>query len=626
MDHRRGADRLGPHRRALLGLAGARARRPAPDILTFAKGIGNGMSIGGVVARAEIMNCLARNSISTFGGTPVTAAGASPTSATCWNTTCRATPRGRRPARRAARAATSPIVGEVRGRGLMIGVELVRPGTGHRRARARAASAVLEAAKRRGLLIGKGGLHGNALRIAPPLSLTVARGGRGARPAHGVDRGRGGAGRPRRRVRRGGGGRRHDATLDPRRPGHHRGRRDARRRADRGRAGRRPRRARLAGRGLAGPPTPSIDATGKYVIPGGVDAHTHMEMPFGGTYASDTFETGTRAAAWGGTTTIVDFADPVASAQPLREGLDAWHAKADGNCAIDYGFHMILSDVNEGTLKEMDLLVEEGVTSFKLFMAYPGVFYSDDGQILRAMQRGAENGGLIMMHAENGIAIDVLVEQALARGETDPRYHGEVRHALLEAEATHRAIQLAQVAGAPLYVVHVSAEEAVAELARARDEGCNAFGETCPQYLFLSTDNLAEPGLRGRQVRLLDAAAPAASTRRRCGGGCAPNDLQVVSTDHCPFCFEGQKELGRGDFSKIPNGLPGVENRMDLLHQAVVDGHISRRRWIEIACATPARMFGLYPRKGTDRAGRRRRHRHLRPARRAGALRARPTT
>lgn len=341
----------------------------------------------------------------------------------------------------------------------------------------------------------------------------------------------------------------------------------------------------------------TIDATGKYVIPGGVDAHTHMELPFGGTFASDTFETGTRAAAWGGTTTIIDFAVQSVG-HSLREGLDAWHAKAEGNCAIDYGFHMIVSDVNQETLKEMDLLVEEGVTSFKQFMAYPGVFYSDDGQILRAMQRSAENGGLIMMHAENGIAIDVLVEQALARGETDPRYHGEVRKALLEAEATHRAIRLAQVAGAPLYIVHVSAQEAVAELIRARDEGLDVFGETCPQYLFLSTDNLAEPDFEGAKYVCSTPLRPK-EHQAALWKGLRTNDLQVVSTDHCPFCFVGQKELGRGDFSKIPNGMPGVENRMDLLHQAVVDGHISRRRWIEIACATPARMFGLYPKKGT---------------------------
>ncbi|MFE0809454.1 dihydropyrimidinase [Streptomyces sp. NPDC058848] len=344
-----------------------------------------------------------------------------------------------------------------------------------------------------------------------------------------------------------------------------------------------------------------IDASGKYVVPGGVDGHTHMEMPFGGTYAADTFETGTRAAAWGGTTTIVDFAIQSVG-HSLRSGLDAWHAKAEGNCAIDYAFHMIVSDVNEKTLKEMDLLVEEGVTSFKQFMAYPGVFYSDDGQILRAMQRAAENGGLIMMHAENGIAIDVLVEQALARGETDPRYHGEVRKALLEAEATHRAIKLAQVAGAPLYVVHVSATEAVAELTRARDEGLPVFGETCPQYLFLSTDNLAEPGFEGAKYVCSTPLRPK-EHQAALWRGLRTNDLQVVSTDHCPFCFTGQKELGRGDFSKIPNGMPGVENRMDLLHQAVVDGHISRRRWIEIACATPARMFGLYPKKGTIAPG-----------------------
>ncbi|MFF7144355.1 MULTISPECIES: dihydropyrimidinase [Streptomyces] len=345
----------------------------------------------------------------------------------------------------------------------------------------------------------------------------------------------------------------------------------------------------------------TLDATGKYVIPGGVDAHTHMEMPFGGTYASDTFETGTRAAAWGGTTTIVDFAVQSVG-RSLREGLDTWHAKAEGNCAIDYGFHMIVSDVNPETLKEMDLLVGEGLTSFKQFMAYPGVFYSDDGQILRAMQRAADNGGLIMMHAENGIAIDVLAEQALARGETDPRHHGEVRRALLEAEATHRAIQLAQVAGAPLYVVHVSAQQAVAELTRARDEGLPVFGETCPQYLFLSTDNLAEPDFEGAKYVCSTPLRPE-EHQAALWKGLRTDDLQVVSTDHCPFCFVGQKELGRGDFSKIPNGLPGVENRMDLLHQAVVDGHISRRRWIEIACATPARMFGLYPKKGTIAPG-----------------------
>jgi dihydropyrimidinase len=344
-----------------------------------------------------------------------------------------------------------------------------------------------------------------------------------------------------------------------------------------------------------------IDASGKYVVPGGVDAHTHMEMPFGGTYAADTFETGTRAAAWGGTTTIVDFAIQ-SMGGALREGLDAWHAKAEGRCAIDYGFHMILADVNEGSLKEMEALIGEGVTSFKLFMAYPGVFYSDDGKILRALQKGAETGGLTMMHAENGIAIDVLVEQALARGNTDPRYHGVVRHALLEAEATHRAIKLAQVAGAPIYIVHLSATEALAQISEARTAGFNAFAETCPQYLFLSTDDLAKPDFEGAKYVCSTPLRPV-EHQANLWRGLRTDDLSVVSTDHCPFCFKGQKEMGIGDFSKIPNGLPGVETRMDLLHSGVVDGHISRRRWIEIACATPARMFGLYPRKGTIAPG-----------------------
>jgi len=339
-----------------------------------------------------------------------------------------------------------------------------------------------------------------------------------------------------------------------------------------------------------------IDATGCYVIPGGVDAHTHMEMPFGGTVAADTFETGTRAAAWGGTTTIVDFAVQKIG-DGLRETLDAWHAKAEGTCAIDYAFHLILSDVNERTLAEMPGLVDEGVSSFKLFMAYPGALYSDDGRILRAMQSCAAIGALPMTHAENGIAIDVLVQQALAARRTDPRFHGSTRPALLEAEAVHRAIALARVAGAPLYVVHVSATEAVEELTRARDLGLNVFGETCPQYLFLTEDDMARPDFEGAKY-VCSTPLRAAEHQGALWRGLRTDDLSVVSTDHCPFCFAGQKEIGRGDFSRIPNGLPGVEHRMDLLHQAVLDGHIGRRRWIELACATPARMFGLYPTKG----------------------------
>ncbi|MEN3613503.1 dihydropyrimidinase [Plantactinospora sp. ZYX-F-223] len=344
-----------------------------------------------------------------------------------------------------------------------------------------------------------------------------------------------------------------------------------------------------------------VDATGKYVIPGGIDAHTHMELPFGGTNASDTFDTGTRAAAYGGTTTIVDFAVQ-RTGEVVQDGLAAWHAKADGNCHVDYAFHMILGGVDDDALKAMDMLVaDEGISSFKLFMAYPGVFYSDDGQILRAMQRARESGAMIMMHAENGIAIDVLVQQALARGETDPIHHGLTRPEALEAEATHRAIRLAEVArDCPLYIVHLSASQALAQVAAARHAGRNVFAETCPQYLYLTLeDQLGAPGFEGAKwVCSTPLRSKHESHHRDLWQGLRSNDLAVVSTDHCPFCFKDQKELGLGDFSKIPNGIGGVEHRVDLLYQGVVDGKLTLARWVETIATTPARMFGLYPRKG----------------------------
>jgi dihydropyrimidinase len=347
-----------------------------------------------------------------------------------------------------------------------------------------------------------------------------------------------------------------------------------------------------------------IDAQRKYVVPGGVDAHTHMELPFGGTHASDTFETGTRAAAWGGTTTVIDFAVQ-RTGERVQDGLAAWHAKADGECAIDYGFHQIIGGVDDDSLKAMDELVAEGITSFKLFMAYPGVFYSDDGQILRAMQTAAGNGSLVMMHAENGIAIDVLVSQALARGETAPRYHGLTRPWETEEEATHRAIMLARLTGAPLYIVHMSAKQAVATLAAARDDGWNVFGETCPQYLYLSLEeHLSAPGFEGaKYVCSTPLRSRAEGHHDELWKALRTNDLSVVSTDHCPFCMKEQKELGIGDFSKIPNGIGSVEHRMDLIYQGVVEGHITLARWVELCSTTPARMFGLYPRKGVIAPG-----------------------
>jgi len=344
-----------------------------------------------------------------------------------------------------------------------------------------------------------------------------------------------------------------------------------------------------------------IDATGQYVLPGGIDVHTHMEMPFGGTFSADTFETGTRAAAWGGTTTIIDFAVQ-AKGTSLLATLDQWHAKADGNCAIDYGFHMIVSDVNDSTLKEMDACIAAGVNSFKMFMAYPGVFYATDGEILLAMQQAARSGATVMMHAENGIAIDQLVAQALAAGRTDPVYHGLSRPPELEGEATSRAITLAQVAQCPLYIVHLSASQALAAVAEARNAGQNVFAETCPQYLFLSIDDLARPEFEGSKFVCSPPLRPKPH-QDSLWRGLRTNDLSVVSTDHCPFCFKDQKEMGRGDFSKIPNGMPGVEHRMDLLYAGVTAGHLTLPRWVEVASTTPARMFGLYPRKGVIAAG-----------------------
>ncbi len=354
----------------------------------------------------------------------------------------------------------------------------------------------------------------------------------------------------------------------------------------------------------------TVDATGKYVIPGGIDAHTHMQLPFGGTEAIDTFETGTVAAAWGGTTTIIDFAVQT-QGQRVEEGLAAWHEKARGNCAIDYGFHQIIGGVDEYSLKAMETLVDEGITSYKMFMAYPGVFYATDDQILRAMQKARDLGLLTMMHAENGPAIDVLAEQLYNAGKTTPYFHGIARAWQMEEEATHRAIMLADLTEAPLYVVHVSAKQAVAQISEARNRGQNVFGETCPQYLYLSLEEqlgatgdptwgdfegakwVCSTPLRSREEGHQDAMWQ----------GLRTNDLQMVSTDHCPFCMKDQKELGRGDFRAIPNGIGSIEHRMDLLYQGVVTGRISLERWVEITSTTPARMFGLYGTKGVIQPG-----------------------
>jgi dihydropyrimidinase len=345
-----------------------------------------------------------------------------------------------------------------------------------------------------------------------------------------------------------------------------------------------------------------IDATDRYVIPGGIDCHTHLDMPFGGTTSADDFESGTIAAAFGGTTSIVDFAIQYRG-QTLHHAWETWMKKAEGKAAIDYGFHMIMTEVNDGIEQEMDALVRQGITSFKLFMAYPGVFMLDDASIFRAMLRTGKNGGTICMHAENGGVIDVLVQKALAEGKTAPKYHALTRPARAEAEATHRAIALAEMADVPVYIVHLSAAEALEMVTDARDRGLLAFAETCPQYLFLSYDNYEEPGFEGAKYVMSPPLRPR-ETQDQLWRGLAFNDLQAISTDHCPFCMKEQKVLGEHDFSKIPNGAPGIETRMSLVYDGGVrPGRISLNRWVELTSTSPAKIFGLFPRKGTIAPG-----------------------
>ena len=346
----------------------------------------------------------------------------------------------------------------------------------------------------------------------------------------------------------------------------------------------------------------TIDARGRLVIPGGIDPHTHMELPFGGTSASDTFETGTIAAAHGGTTTIIDFAVQ-SKGQALNQALDVWHQKAEGRTSIDYGFHLICTDLPDSRLPEIKTLIDQGVTSFKLFMAYPGVFLVDDATIYKAMGTASEKGGLICMHAENGVVIDAIVKRALAEGKTAPKYHALTRPTKAEAEGVHRAIALAEMAGAPVYIVHLSCDDALQEVTRARDNGIPAYAETCPQYLFLDYSVYEKPGFEGAKY-VMTPPIREQWNQDKLWRGLAFNDLQVVSTDHCPFCFKEQKELGKDDFSKIPNGGPGVEHRMSLIYNGgVVGGRISVNRFVEITSTSAAKIFGLFPRKGTIAVG-----------------------
>ncbi len=346
-----------------------------------------------------------------------------------------------------------------------------------------------------------------------------------------------------------------------------------------------------------------IDASKKLVIPGGIDPHTHLELPFGGTFSSDDFRTGTIAAAHGGTTTLIDFAVQY-KGESLIQAIDNWHKKAEGKPAIDYSFHLIATDLPDDRLPEMKrLILDEGIISFKLFMAYPGVFLVDDGTIFKAMTKAGEHGGLICMHAENGVVIDVMVKRALAQGHTAPKYHALTRPTKAEAEGTSRAIAIAEMAGVPVYIVHLSCYDALQKVRQARDLGLPVYAETCPQYLFLDYSSYEQPGFEGAKY-VMTPPLRDPSNQEELWKGLRMDDLQVISTDHCPFCFKEQKELGKDDFSKIPNGGPGVENRMGLIYNGgVAAGQINLNRFVELTSTAAAKIFGLFPRKGTIAVG-----------------------
>ena len=353
-----------------------------------------------------------------------------------------------------------------------------------------------------------------------------------------------------------------------------------------------------------------IDASGMLLLPGGIDVHTHLDMPFGGTTSSDDFETGTRAAAFGGTTTLIDFAIQ-ARGMKMRDALDIWWKKAENRASIDYGLHMIVTDLYEAGLEDMDAMVDEGVASFKLFMAYPGVLMVDDATIFKALSQSARNGALICMHAENGGVIDVIVRRALAEGKTAPIYHALTRPATAEAEAVHRAIALAEMAGAPVYIVHLSSEDALNQVREARDRGVPAFAETCPQYLLLSTDELARPGFEGAKYVFTPPLREKAASAEAVGWAQARSSASGLHRP-LPVLLCRSEGAGKDDFTKIPNGGPGIENRLQLLyHHGVNEGRLSLNRFVELVSTTPARLFGLYPRKGELAPGERCRHRGL---------------
>lgn len=346
-----------------------------------------------------------------------------------------------------------------------------------------------------------------------------------------------------------------------------------------------------------------IDATGKYVMPGGIDPHTHLDMPFNNTVTDDDWESGTVAAAFGGTTTILDFCLSAGETK-LADAVAKWHAKAQGKAVIDYGFHLMITDFTPETEKELPIILkQEGITSMKVFMAYAREFQSSDRTLFKAFKIGKETGTVVMVHCENGSVIDELVEEALANGNTEPIYHALTRPEAVEGEATKRAIELANIAGAKLYVVHVTCKEAVDEIIRAREKGYDVLGETCPPYLTLDISKLAQPGFEGAKYVWSPPLRPAYH-QEVLWNALKAKQLQTIGSDQCSFSFKGKKELGLNDFSKIPNGGPFIEDRFGILYsEGVAKDRITVNEFVDMISTSAAKIFGLFPKKGTIAIG-----------------------
>jgi dihydropyrimidinase len=347
--------------------------------------------------------------------------------------------------------------------------------------------------------------------------------------------------------------------------------------------------------------TVNIDAAGLYVLPGAVDPHVHLEMPVGQTQSSDDWKTGTIAAAYGGTTTVIDFVEP-GRGQRLKDALDQRIQQARGRAAVDFGLHMTLTDDHENTLKQLPELIRAGCTSFKTYLTYEG-FRLNDLELLQILEAVHRVGGLVMVHAENDAIVTYLTAKLLSEGKTTPKYHCVARPGFAEAEAVQRALTLAETANAPIYIVHISTAAGAQAVKTARAHGGQAYGETCPQYLLLTDSEYQKAGFEGAKF-LCSPPLRNASDNQALWDSLTDGDLQTVGTDHCPFFFAGQKDLGIDNFSLIPGGLPGIELRLSLMHTfGVLSNHLSLERWVEVCCAAPAKIFGLFPQKGILQVG-----------------------